>query len=399
MGGRQTQERGTYRLAALFSHPIQYFAPLFRHVAARPEIDLTVYFCSRKGLEEYADPGFGQSVKWDIPLLEGYDYQFLPNLGKGNGSLSLLNPGIVKELFQKRYDAIWVHGYTHATNWLAFLAARATGTPILLRGESHLLKSRPLWIRLMKLIFLRGVFGLIDSFLYIGTRNREYYEHYGVTDKQLFFTPYCVDNEFFQKRYRMLELERELIRAKLGIADDKPVILFVGKFYDIKQPFRLLNAYEIVRRNHKCALLYVGDGPMRQEIEAFIAKQGISDVYITGFINQSEIPSAYIAGDILVLSSLQETWGLTVNEAMNFGLPIVVTDRVGCAPDLVQERKNGFVVPYDDTRALAEALETLVSQPEQRERYGRNSLEIIQDWNFEACAVGIRAALDWVCSV
>jgi glycosyltransferase involved in cell wall biosynthesis len=385
-------------LVALFSHPIQYFAPLFRHVAARPEIDLTVYFCSRKGLEEYPDPGFGQSVQWDIPLLEGYDYQFLPNAGKGDGVLSLLNPGIVKELFKKRYDAIWVHGYMHATNWLAFLAARVTGTPILLRGESNLLRPRPWWIRLVKSVGLRALFSQVSAFLYIGTRNREYYEHYGAPSEKLFFTPYCVDNAYFQRQAKRLRPQRDELRKAFGITDERPIILFCGKLIPKKQPLMLLEAFAQVRRESPCALLYVGDGILRSEIEERVTEKDIPDVHITGFLNQSEVPKAYAAADILVLPSTwvggdTETWGLTVNEAMNFGLPIVVSDRVGCAPDLVQEGENGYVVPYDDTRALAEVLESLVSQPEQRKRYGRNSLDIIQDWNFEACADGIVEAM------
>lgn len=114
------------RLAALYSHPIQYFAPLFRALAARPEIDLTVYFCSRHGLDVSYDPGFGQAFKWDIPLLDGYRHVFLPNVCRGKGIdrfFSLLNPAIVSELRHRRYDAILVHSYQYATHWLAMLVA------------------------------------------------------------------------------------------------------------------------------------------------------------------------------------------------------------------------------------------------------------------------------------
>lgn len=385
--------KASYRLAALFSHPIQYFAPLFRQVAARQEIDLTVFFCSRKGLEEYEDPKFGQSVKWDIPLLEGYKYKFLSNVGKGKGFWSLLNPGIVKELSRNQYDAVWVHGYMQATNWLAFMVADAIGMPVLLRGESHLLKPRPTWVLTLKSIILRRLFDQIEGFLYIGTRNREYYEYYGVTSERLFFTPYCVDNEFFGAEYLKLEPKRELIRARFGIHDDRPVLLFVGKFYDVKQPLRLLAAYEAVRKSQRCALLCVGDGPMRFEMESLIRRRGIPDVHITGFINQSEIPSAYVAGDILLLTSWRETWGLTVNEAMNFGLPIVVSDRVGCAPDLVQEGKNGAIVPYDDVGSWVSVIESLVSNSKLRDLYGKHSSEIIREWGFDECVDGLVQAL------
>jgi glycosyltransferase involved in cell wall biosynthesis len=287
---------------------------------------------------------------------------------------------------------------------LAFLVARATGTPILLRGESNLLRPRPWWIRLVKSVGLRILFSQVSAFLYIGTRNREYYEHYGVPDKKLFFTPYCVDNIYFQRKSKRFRPQRDELRKAFGIIDEYPVILFCGKLTPKKQPLMLLEAFAQVRQDLPCALLYVGDGILRSEIENRVVERDIPDVHITGFLNQSEIPKAYMTADILVLPSRwidkdTETWGLTVNEGMNFSLPIIVTNQVGCAPDLVREDENGYVVPYDETRALTEALEVLISQSERRERYASNSLDIIQDWDFEACADGIREALWRVCSV
>lgn len=395
--------KGSYRLAAVFSHPIQYFAPLFRHIAARPNVDLTVYFCSRKGLEEYADHGFGQTFRWDIPLLEGYRSHFLPNTGNGEGFLGFMNPGIAKELHQNQYDAIWIHGYMYATSWMAFLAARATGTSILFHGESNLLRPRSRWVRLTKGIGLRALFGQVAACLYIGSRNREYYEHYGVPEERLFFTPYCVDNTYFQEQAEMLRPMRGQLRERFGIVDDRPVIIYCGKLIPKKQPLMLLEAFAQVRKESLCSLLYVGDGVLRPAIEERVEEEGIPDICITGFLNQSEIPEAYAAADIIALPSAwqgayAETWGLVVNEGMNFGLPVVVTDQVGCSADLVHEGKNGYVVPYDSTQKLAEALESLVRQPELRRRYGRNSSEIIKGWSFEACADGIENALSGMCS-
>ncbi|TEU13318.1 MAG: glycosyltransferase family 1 protein [Anaerolineales bacterium] len=385
------------RIAALFSHPIQYFAPLFRALASRPDVDLTTYLCSRQGLEEYVDPGFGKAVSWDIPLLEGYRYKFLPNLRRGQGArgfFSLINPAIVRELQRERYDALWVHGYMHATNWLAFLAARVTDTPILLRGESNLLRPRPWWVRLVKGVVLRALLSQVSACLYIGTRNREYYEHYGVPDERLFFTPYCVDNAFFQAQADHFRPQRNKLREEFGIVDDRPVILFCGKLIPKKQPLRLLEAFAQVRRDFPCALLYVGDGALRSEIEERIELENIPDVRITGFLNQSEVPKAYTAADVLVLPSTweggdSETWGLVVNEGMNFGLPIVVTDQVGCAPDLVREGENGYVVPYHSVEELEKALEKLVADPERRYAFGQRSLEIIQGWDIDHTVEGI----------
>lgn len=385
------------RLAALFSHPIQYFAPLFRALATRPEIDLTVYYCSRQGVDEYRDNEFGTNVKWDIPLIEGYRCRFLRNWRHDlpvGGFLSLINPSIVSELSKERYDAILIHGYSHLTDWIAFLASKVVGTAVLLHGESHLLDRRPAAIRITKEILLRLLMKWIDVGLYIGSHNREFYKHFGLPAERLHFAPYTVDNAYFQAEARRLGCKRRQLRALLGVSDDRPIILFVGKLIPKKQPLQLLRAFAQVRCKYKCALVFVGDGVLRSEIERMVVSEAIPDVHITGFLNQSELPEAYAAADLLVLpSAWGETWGLVTNEAMNFGLPIIVSNKVGCAVDLVSEGENGYIVPWNDLDALVYAMERPVADPSLRYTLGQGSLVIIRDWGVDRAADGIvRAA-------
>ncbi|MCH8012624.1 MAG: glycosyltransferase family 4 protein [Candidatus Marinimicrobia bacterium] len=386
------------KLAGLFSHPIQYFVPLFKELASRPEINLTIYYCSRQGLEPSFDHMFGQSFKWDIPLLEGYHYVFLPNLRRRisvKGFFSLINPSIIRELNKGRYDAILVHGYEHATKWIAFLASTLSGIKIMFHGESHLEAPRSNLTIKLKEILLRPLFRGFDVFLYIGERNREYYKYYGVKYSQLFFTPYTVDNSFFRRAKDKIVEKRNEIRKSFGILDNNPVILFIGKLYNVKQPILLLDAFYRVRKEFPCHLLIVGDGELRSDIEAEICNRGIPDVKITGFLNQTKIPEAYVAGDVFVLPSSKERWGITVNEAMNYSLPIVVSDRVGCAPDLVKQDINGYIVQHDSVHALANAIEKLVLNDNLRKSFGERSLEIIENWNIKLTADGIIEALNF----
>jgi glycosyltransferase involved in cell wall biosynthesis len=170
-------------------------------------------------------------------------------------------------------------------------------------------------------------------------------------------------------------------------------VLFAGKLIDKKQPLRLLDAYARVRRERPCALLIAGDGPLRGEMERRVASASMPDVHFAGFLNQSELPAAYAAADLFVLpSQLHETWGLVVNEAMNFSLPVVVSDKVGCAADLVRTGANGFVIPHDDTAALTSAIARLVDEPELRARFGAVSRAIVDRYSIEAAANGIVAA-------
>lgn len=387
-----------HRLAIFVSHPIQYFTPLYRALAAEPELDLTVYYGSRRGLEPLADPGFGKAYAWDIPLLDGYRSVFLPGLFPDRGPLTRqINLAIVNEITPSRYDAIWVHGYMGNTTRLAILTALAKGLPVLMRAESHLRVDRPSQVKkYVKSFALRGLFRRVRAFLCIGSLNKAYYQHHGVPSDRLFWCPYTVDNIFFRRYAEILAPQRRELRARWGIFDDRPVILFAGKLQSQKQPLLLLDAYKTLRQRYRCALLMAGDGPLQQDIASEVRRGKIPDVHITGFLNQTEIPKAYAAADLLVLPSRLEPWGLVVNEAMNFSLPIVVSDRVGCGPDLVTSGVNGEVFDHDSVRSLETILEQLVSQPPRLAEFGRASLRRIEHWRLRETVKGVIEALDAV---
>jgi glycosyltransferase involved in cell wall biosynthesis len=382
------------------THPIQYFAPLFRTLAAQPGLELTVYYGSRRGTVPLVDPGFGKAYTWDISPLEGYRYKFLPGLFSEADDFPpsrQLNLSILSEITPRRYDAVWVHGYTWYTCYLAMVAALLKGVPVLVRGDSHLRVDPPSAAKgYAKYLALRGLFSRLAGFLYIGTLNKAYYRDYGVPESRLFWCPYTVDNEFFRRHAEALAPQRHKLRAMWGIDDDRPAILFAGKLVPMKQLPLLLEAYRRVRQRRRCALLMAGDGPLRGELESEIRRGAIPDVRITGFLNQTEIPRAYAAADLLVLPSRAERWGLVVNEAMNFSLPIIVSDRVGCGPDLVQPGVNGDVFEHNSVDALEALLERSVSQPERLRELGRVSLGRIQQWGLPEAARGVMGALSAV---
>jgi glycosyltransferase involved in cell wall biosynthesis len=382
------------RVAHLVSHPIQYFAPLYRELASRREIDVTVFFYSDATAREFIDPGFGRSVTWDTPLLDGYRYRFMASASRTDLSSRVLkrpNWDIVREIASGRYDVLWVHGYAHLTTWLAGAAARGRGMRVLIRDEQTLLHTRPLYKRLLKSVALRALYSQASA-LYIGEQNRRYFRHYGMSDARMFAAPYCVDNAYFQARADELAPRRDEIRARFGITDGAPVVLFSGKLIAKKQPLLLIEAFARVHRERGCHLLIAGDGPLRATAEQVVARLGVADVHFAGFLNQGEISDAYAAADVFVLPSmLHETWGLVVNEAMNFGLPVVVSDKVGCGVDLVREGRNGFVVPHDSVERLAAAIDALVAAPAMRARFGDESRRIIDGYSIERAADGIVA--------
>ncbi len=171
------------------------------------------------------------------------------------------------------------------------------------------------------------------------------------------------------------------------------MFLFVGKLSPVKQPALILEAFRRVRESAACTLLVVGTGELEESLREQVARDGIRDVVFAGFLNRSRISEAYAAADALVLFSRSETWGLVVNEAMNFSLPIVVSSAVGCAVDLVEDGRNGYVVDVDDVNGLASALESLL-EPERRAELGRRSLELVGRWNYDDARDGIVAACE-----
>ena len=380
------------RLAALISHPIQYFAPLYRELACRPEISLTVIFCTRGSLAGGFDSGFSRTIQWDTPLLGGYSSRFIKNISlrpDPQRFWGVVNPAVVGVLRRGKFDALWLHGYYGVSHWLAIATARSLQLPILLRtettksdkqGAAHLVKA--------------GLMRAIAGGLYIGSRNRASYEAFGVPAQRMYFAPYSVDNRFFLRQAELLHGQRLQLRRRFGIVGEGPCILFAGKLIAKKQPQALLRAFQAVRAKHACTLLFAGEGGLRPALEAQAGDGQIPDVHFAGFLNQTEIGAAYACADIFVLPSLyDETWGLVVNEAMNFALPVVVSDAVGCADDLVRQRENGFVVSASRFASEgADAIAALVADAELRRTYGARSRAIIAEWDVPHTADGIVAA-------
>ena len=117
------------KLAVLTSHPIQYQAPLFREIAKQPDIDLKVFFLSDFSIRDYKDAGFGRTIKWDVPLLDGYDHEFLPAYGPRE-KISFFRPfnyGLRKRLQEERFDALWVHGYANQNCIRAIIESNKLG--------------------------------------------------------------------------------------------------------------------------------------------------------------------------------------------------------------------------------------------------------------------------------
>jgi glycosyltransferase involved in cell wall biosynthesis len=347
------------RIGFLVSHPIQYYAPIFRELAGR--CDLTVFFAHRQTAEQQARAGFGVAFDWDVDLLSGYDSHFLVNVARQPSTDRFAGcdtPGIADEIARGRFDAFVVPGWALRSYWQAVRACRRLGVPVLARGDSQLGMQRNGALRIAKALVFSRLLRRFDGFLYVGQRNREYLLHYGVPAQRLFFSPHCVDNDAFAA-------------ASSGIRrpEGRRRVLFVGKLIGRKHPADLLHA---VARLHERPLqiAFAGAGEQEPELRK-IASASSVDADFMGFVNQSELPAAYASADVLVLpSDGKETWGLVVNEAMACGIPAVVSDLVGCGPDLIDPGQTGATFPFKDVAALASAIESVLAlDPGQTRRH------------------------------
>jgi glycosyltransferase involved in cell wall biosynthesis len=393
-----------YRLAYIVTHPIQYQAPLLRYLAQSNEIDLEVFFLSDFSLHAHYEQAFNHTFKWDVALTEGYSWEVLPRLflGASRPLRPWLPAGSLRQrLREGRFDAVWVHGWGHVALCQAVREAAALGLPVLLRGESLPNAQQPRALR-QKFgdAFRRRLFERVAGFLCIGAHNRDFYTQFGIEEDRLFSMPYAVDNAFFQSLCAEARPQRESLRKSLGLLRGRPVILFSAKFTTVKAPEELLSAfarvYNVFAADSAPYLLFVGDGPLRDTLEERARTLGDA-VRFLGFRNQSELPALYDLCDVFALPSRFEPWGLVVNEAMNAGRPVIVSDRVGAAPDLVEDGVNGFIYPSGDVDALASLLRQVLESPALRARMGERSLERITSWDFEADRRGLVEALSTVC--
>jgi glycosyltransferase involved in cell wall biosynthesis len=387
------------RLAALVSHPIQYQVPLFRALAETGEVDLDVLYCSSGSVGVHHDPGFGVEFAWDTPLLDGYRHSFLKNLSpipNPSRFLGCINPGVGRALATGCYDAVWVHGWGLASCWLGFNAANRHRIPLLLRGEANGLKEPGSLKGCAKRFLLTRLFDQVSAFLAVGTNNAEFYTAYGVPRRKIFLAPYAVDNDFFFTRTRSPASERSSVRGREGMSPDLPVILFCGKFSGAKRPLDLLKAFQQLGDDPKASLVFVGDGPLRVELKQYVAEHGLRRVHFLGFRNQTELPACYALADVFVLPSSFEPWGLVVNEAMCFGLPVIASDMVGAVRDLVQDGVNGFVFPAGNVEILADRLRRVLLDDGLRQRMGAQSHCNIERWGIKETVYGVLQAIEYV---
>jgi glycosyltransferase involved in cell wall biosynthesis len=371
------------RLAIVVSHPIQYYAPLYRRLAQRDDLAIKVFFTWHAGQAPVQDRGFKQPIAWDVPLNEGYEFELVPNVSSDPGThhfFGLRNPSLVERVSRWGADAVHVTGWAWWSHLLVLQTFCRRAVPVLFRGDSHLLdfpRSGPLWWA--KRAILGRVYSWPDAFLFVGAANRAYYEAFGVSPDRLYHCPHSIDVARFAEPAEQFEREAAQWRRQLGISDDRPVLLYAGKFERKKRPVELMRAVQ-TQGDPGLVLVLIGGGELENEVSALAS--GDPDRFrVLPFQNQSRMPVVYRLGDLVILpSAFGETWGLAVNEAMACGRPVLVSDRVGCAADVV-DVSCGRVFPWDDLSVMMRAVNEMTSDRKVLSELGRAAAQ--RAWAFD----------------
>ncbi len=384
-------------LAILASHPIQYFTPLYRALAAVPWLDVEVLYCRDFGVRERFDKQFGRAIRWDTDQLSGYRFRFLWNVSPVSdpfNPLHAINPGALLRTLIGRYDVLWVNGYLYPSNWLAIAAAAGRGIPVLGRSELRLdSRLRPRRLDAVRKRVIRMWIRRCRALLYIGRANREAYIAYGAPDEKLFFCPYSTDIEGIRTLSCKAEGERASLRRRCGIPEDAIVALYVGKLIPRKHPEVMLELAERGATVDRLHVVIAGSGPMESALRDAARSRGLARASFLGFVNQRELPSVYAMADIFVMPSEREPWGLVLNEAMAVGLAPVVSTDVGAAADLIVPGETGFTFTVPDWNAMMERVLWLARDHALRRRIAGAARRHVEQYGVEASVSGVLRAL------
>lgn len=338
------------------THPIQYQVPIYQELSK--EINVKVIYLLNQTKKGQADAGFGVEFEWDIPLTSGYDFEYLTNHSQVPSSSTykgiILSQHEIDALFKREQpDAVIIHGwfpkgmkqiinYAYKNNIISFC-----------RGDSTLLMTGNPLKKIAKEVYIRSILRKINYFLYVGNENKKYYQHYGIAENKLFPALHCINTPFFQEYFNKTTSSKDTTTINIG---------FSGKFIQKKQPLLLLEAINLSMHKNKIQLIFIGDGPLRNEMEAYADKNNINYT-ITGFLNQTEIVTkGYNKIDVLVLPSNNETWGLVVNEVMTGGIPCIVSDKVGCHSDLIEDGETGYVFNAYSQKELTKKIDAFIEK-------------------------------------
>ena len=367
------------KLAIITTHPIQYQVPLFKNLN-KIGVNFKVFFASKHGHSlNKIDPEFLQKIQWDISsnILKGYKNKFSKIQKYNINDFRLNYHKIEHEFKQQNFDYILILGWNNLHYLRAIYFAIKNNINIILRVETNLESTKNFFKKYIKRIILKFFFKKISYFLSIGKLNKKFYLYHGVKNKKIFPAPYFVDNKFF-----LFKDEKKILKKKLYFANKK-IVLFVGKLIKRKNPFEFLELSRLYKKNLDIHFIMIGDGFLKNECSDFVKSNNLQNVSIIGFVNQKELREYYNISHLMILPSLYETWGLTVNEAFASNIPVICTDNCGCSSDLIENGKTGFTYKSGDLESLYKKTKLILNDKKLSGLMKKNIKKKIKKYSLE----------------
>jgi len=383
------ESQTTMRVAAITAIPTPYRDPFWNVLASQPGIELDVYYCAGGK----SDRPWEQSWRMDYhaEVLKGFNSMRMLSLD----SACYVNPAIWRRLRDGGYHHLIIGGYNHATMWAAMLYARMSGIPYYLMCETYLEQPRSSWRKAVKAPIVRSVVRHATAYLPTGTLASNYLEYYGADPEEFYSLPNTPDVDAQWEKAQQLESQRPTLRKELGLHSTRPVILFVGRLIPRKGVDVLLRAYALVCQQYEADLVVLGDSALRDNWESMARELGVNDkIRFEGFVAPGDVPTWHAVADLLVLPSLNETWSTVVLESLASGLPVVITRRVGCYADVLNDPIVGTAVEPGNAEQLAEAIEHRLTHPVTRHQVAEAWAPVRQQLRYETLARRLVAALE-----
>ncbi len=366
------QAAASSRLAIVISHPIQYHIPWIKGLTDRKVNVKVFYTWSQSKSGNFYDNGFSRNIQWDIPLLEGYEFQFVKNIAKNPGThhfFGIVNPDLNQEI------AKWDPGYIMITGWnfyshLKCLYHFKNKIPVIFYGDSTLLDESAGLKKLARRIFLKWVYRHIDFACYVGEHNRDYFLKHCIEENKLFYLPYSIDVRRFAEPDMHYSSMAKKWKNALGIPKNHLTVLYAGKLTKAKNPGFIIDL-AIRCKDMPVSFLIVGNGVLEKKIKQK-AKKYINIKFLD-FQNQQIMPVVYRMGDVFILSSVSETWGMCINEAMACSKPVMVSKRAGCSVDVVEENITGTSFHLHEIEKCVAFIERLSTDRVLTKEMGQNA--------------------------
>lgn len=363
------------KLAIVITHPIQYYAPWFKLLASRGNVQLKVFYTWSQAADTVKDRTFGRDIKWDVPLLDGYEYEFIENVSKKPGSHHFFGidcPELIAKLETYSPNAILFFGWNFKSHLKAMRYFQGR-IPVWFRGDSTLLDEDGSYKTKLRRLVLKKVYSYVDKAFYVGQANKAYFLAHGLKENQLIHAPHAVNNAHFYDTNQHYDEQAAQWKQDIGLKTDTITVVFAGKFETKKQPDLLLDAVIEAnnRRKDPLALVLIGNGPLEERLKLEVEPHDF--ITMLPFQNQSRMPLVYRMASIFCLPSKGpgETWGLAVNEAMASSRPVIVTEKVGGEKDMLMEGHNGYRFDHANRDALVDILVGL--DKEALEVMGKNA--------------------------